>query len=718
MAFEKKEFRLLAGPLNYSNPGDKFGSEQRYSLLMQNFRIDGKGRLFCRRGIEQQGSADLSSAINRVMPSGHGVYVGTSGGGLYADDGGNDLGASFDGWPVGFATGGEDYAFFMNRSGPKRRQRGGSLEDWSVPAPTSSIGAVNTGVAGSLTGTYQVYVTFVTAGGGETNPSEGVEVTLTNELVSMTGIPTSPNPAVIMRRVYIGGGTLGAVYLLVEINDNVTTALDVDRTETQLTDLGIIMSTSNDPIPSGRVLAGPYFQRLIVASTELEPNAYWWTETNVFTSLPATNVNYIGGGDTPILAITWHKRQINFYKIDGIWRLQNDPATTGDQEQANASFGCIGPNAVVAAGRYDYFVGPSGVYLFDGDNAHEISQSIRGIFEDDRYIPVTADFSVLPMSSDPGAREKTVISWDGQKVYVSYAEQGYSEPNTVLVYDPDLEEWSGYKVNSDAGIEAYTAMAFDAATDKLLGGGGNGKLYHVNHGADDDGNGIPVGWFSGYEDFGLPDNLKVIDDLQIEGNAQGQNLSIFLWADDGERQFSMGTFNLGGFTRQTFPIRDSSESNDVGVRCRNIAVHIDGPEVSSLQGVEITSVILHYRVEVREGRTFDTGPIDLDTWQVKSIREFEMEIESTTNITWTLYTDVPHRALTLRDTGTINHTSGVRGSRFLKLATPPDGSRMRLTLESEQPFKLFTLWVRFLPYGEYVSGAAGDDYESEVLGAA
>jgi hypothetical protein len=719
MAFQKKELRLLAAPLNLQTPGDKIG--QRFSLLMQNLRIDGKGRLLCRRGVEQFG-AGVGEPIHTLMKSGHavGLYL-AAGSDLYADNGATDLGASFDGYPVGWANAG-DFIWFMNRSGPKKRAAGGSLQDWSILTPTAPLGAAVGGGAGALTGTYQLYVTFVNATEGESNPSEGIEVTLSAEAITITGIPTSPDSQVVKRRIYIGGGTLGAIYLLVEINDNTTTEVTVNRTETELTDLGLIMPTNHDPAPAARGLAGPYFQRLIAYSSEEFPHAYWWTETNEFDYFPATNTNYIGSADTPILFITHHKRQLNFYKPEGIWRLQNDPATTGDQEQTNAGFGALGPQAVTAAGAVDYFVGPRGVFLMDGDRAIEISEPIRGIFEDDRYIPVTAEFAVRPMSSDPDARARTVCGFDGHRLRVSYCEQGFTAPNATLVYDPLSGEWSGERIATDLGMgDGLYSFLYDPAGDHIYAGGTDGFIYTLDHSADDHGNGIPVYYFSHYEDFGLPDNAKILDDIQIEGDARGQNLTIKLWADDGAVEIPIGTFNLTGYTRQTFAIRDAGTvpgfegfTGQVGQRIRNVAVDLNG-DISSQEGLIIEALILHYRVEVREGRTFDTGPIDLGTNLVKGIFEFELEIESNTAVTWTLLTDLPQNALTQRDTGSLPTTGGVRGSRFIKLATPYDGHRMQFTLEAIDVFRLYSVWVRFLPYGEYISGPAGQTYESKVF---
>ncbi len=721
MAFRSKDLKLLAAPLNLATPGDKIG--QRYSQIMSNWRIDGKGHLRSREGMEQVGTTNVGERIHTLFKSGHsiGMYV-AAGSDLYADQGGTNLSASFDGARVGAANAGV-FAYFMNRNGAKKRKQGGSLRNWSILPASGSIGSAAGTGTGLGNGDYLVYVTFVSGDGEESNPSEPIEVTLTNQQLILTGIPISPDPQVSIRRIYIAGGTLSQALLLVEISDNTTTSITVNVDESLIVvNPGIEMRTDRDPVPNGRILAGPYFQRLIVASTEDEPHAYWWTDTNEFSSISAFSKNFIGGGDFPILAITHHQRMLIFYKADGVWRLQNDPATTGDQEKTNASFGPVGLHAVVSASSLDYFVSPTGAYAFDGDRSVEISQQVRGIWEGDRYIPITPGFSVSPMTRDPDARATTAIGFDGRRVWISYPEQGFSSPNRTLIYDPQQNEWSGHRVAAAVGSgEGFTEFAYDPATAKFYGASTDGWFYHLAFGGTDAGSPIPVRYFSHYEDFGEPDLDKIIDDLVIKGNAQGQNITVKLWANNGETEYALGTFNRTGAFRQVFSARDASITTEVGLRGRNVAIDLNG-DVSSTQAVEIDSVVLHYRFEQRESRSFDSGPFTLGTEKVKTLYRFEIDLESISNVVWTLESDLPQNALVVRATGTLLRTNGVRQSVFLKLDSPVDGIRFRLTLEStlsadqgSQPFRAHDVWVEMLVIGEYIAGDAGDCFETQAM---
>ena len=714
MAYHSKDLKLLAAPLNYSTPGDKIG--QRYSQIMSNWRIDGKGHLRSREGIEQVGASNVGERIHTLLKSGHaiGMYV-AAGSDLYADQGATNLSAAFDGVRLGTANAGS-FAYFMNRNGAKKRKAGGSLVDWSILPPSGSIGSAAGTGTGLGNGDYSVYVTFVNADGDESNPSEPIEVTLTNQQLILTGIPTSPDSQVSIRRIYVGGGTLSQILLLVELSDNTTTSITVDVDESLIVvNPGIEMRTDRDPVPNGRILAGPYFQRLIVASTEEEPHAYWWTETNEFGSISVFNKNFIGGGDFPILAITHHQRMLIFYKADGVWRLQNDPATTGDQEKTNASFGPVGLHAVVSASSLDYFVSQIGCFAFDGDRSVEISQQVRGIWEGDRYIPVTRDFAVRPMTTDPDARATTAIGFDGRRVWISYPEQGCSSPNRTLIYDPQQNEWSGYRVAAALGSgEGFTEFAYDPGTASFFGASTDGFFYHLDHGSTDGGSAIPVAYFSHYEDFGEPDLDKIIDDLVIKGNAHGQNITVKLWANNGETEYALGTFNRDGPFRQVFSARDASITTEVGLRGRNVAIDLNG-DVSSQEAVEIDSVILHYRFEQRESRSFDSGPFNVGTDKVKTLYRFEIDLESTVNCTWTLESDLPHNALTVRATGTLLRTNGIRQSVFIKLPTPVDGIRFRFTLECPELFRAHEVWMDLLVIGEFISGDAGDCFETQAM---
>jgi len=730
MAFAKKTHRILAGSLNYASPGDKIGEPNALRLI--NFRVDELGRLRSRRGVERVNPAHPTNPtdIHTVMRSGHssGLYL-AAGHTLHADTGATSLVgglSNFDGARVGWANFG-DFIWFMNRGfgitrGPlKRHKSGGSVRDWTPAAPTSAP-TIAAGAAGSLSGDYYVYITFTTAYGHESNPSPiTAVVTLAAEQISLTGIPTSPDAQVSARRIYVQGGTLGAAYLAYELGNNSSTSLSFDTAEDLLTQLGNpILELDHFEAPRARGLTGPYFNRLIAFSTADNPNRYFWTPTNQPWYFPDTNFNDVGGADSPLLAVTHHKRILAFYKPDGIWRLIGDPGTSGgDQEQTNANFGPLGDAAVANAGNIDYLVGPDGVYRFNFDTLQDISRNIKPLFQG-RFVAITDSFGVAPLSTDPAARATSVLGWDGSLLRFSYPEEGQPFPNITLVYDPALGSWSQEQIASAVGMgDGYRAFLYDPTINVAYGSGRDGYVYHLDHGQLDHTSPFFVAYVSHYDDLGLPDNFKILEDIEIEGDTSGENLTIKLFLDDGETEIAIGSFNSVTFPagRRIYPIREGvGYAGQIGVRARNYAISIEGtvsqPNVS--HPIQITDIVIHYRLEVRLGRTFDSGPTNLGTNQVKAIDALQFELEAEAAVTWTILTDLPGRNLVERDSAAFAATSG-RKTQLVLLPAPPDGARLQVTLESDAPFRLHSAQLRRLVYGEYLDGSAGEFFETEEL---
>lgn len=725
MAFDKKTHRLLAGSLNFASPGDKIGEPNALQLL--NFRVDEPGRLRSRRGVERVNPASQTNSpdIHTIMRSGHasGFYL-AGGRELFADNGGTTLVgglSTLDGARVGFASF-AGFDWFMNRGsgitrGPLKRhpsKLGGLARDWTIPAPTNAPTVV-AGAAGSLTGEYFVYVTFTNAEGHESNPSPVSDaITLAAEQLSLTNIAVSPDSQTSARRIYVQGGTLGASYLATEISDNSTTSLAFDTSEDVLTQLSNrILEVDHDEAPQARGLTGPYFNRLIAFSSAEYPNRWWWTPTNQPSYFPADSHNDVGGSDSELLAVTHHKRILAFYKPDGIWRLIGDPGTaSGDQEQTNANFGALGAAAVANAGNVDYVVGPDGVYRFNFDTLTDVSFAIKPLFQG-RFVPITETFSASPISTDPAARANSVLGWDGSRLHFSYAEEGQTHPNITLVYDPLRRTWSHEQVASGVNMgQGYRAFLYDPTTNKSFGSGRDGFVYRLDHGITDQGSAISVKWFSHYDDIGRPDNFKVAEDIEIEGDTGGDDLTVKLFIDNGKTELALGSFNSVTFPggRRTFPIRGAI-ADQVGQRLRNYAIQIEGDVTHP---VEITDIVVHYRLEVRLGRTFDSGPTNLGTNQVKQNDAMQFEVEAEGAITWDVLSDQPGRNLAARQSGTFAPTTA-RKTQLVLIPIPPDGSRFQWTLESDSPFRLHSAQVRILVYGECLDGSAGDVFEPEPL---
>src|SRR5207302_2008482 len=63
---------------------------------------------------------------------------------------------------------------------------------------------------------------------------------------------------------------------------------------------------------------------------------------------------------------------------------------------------------------------------------------------------------------------------------------------------------------------------------------------------------------------------------------------------------------------------------------------------------------LHYRVEPRDAKTWNSGPLSLGDPRVKNINLIDLVIWNRGQITWELWTDLPGNVMTMRTTGVFN----------------------------------------------------------------
>jgi hypothetical protein len=139
-----------------------------------------------------------------------------------------------------------DWIFFTNGfDTPLKIDTSLNVTYWGIVAPTTAITAT-AGGAGNLNGTYYWVTTF---GNSVQESSEGLisaPLTVSNQQVNLTTIPTSPDPQVTKRSVYRVGGSSGIWELVVTLNDNTTTTYTDNIGDTAL---GVALVPRRDPPP-------------------------------------------------------------------------------------------------------------------------------------------------------------------------------------------------------------------------------------------------------------------------------------------------------------------------------------------------------------------------------------------------------------------------------------------------------------------------------------
>ena len=448
---------------------------------------------------------------------------------------------------------------------------------------------------------------------------------------------------------------------------------------------------------------GPYFGRIIAFSTTANTNRWFWTPINKPWYFPLGNSNDIGSTESEILAVTVHKRMLVFYTQDAIWRLQGDPATRGEQAETNATIGILGPNAVADAGEVDYIAGPDGIYLFDLDQAHKVSKKLDPLFKRESVV-IDGD-TIAALSADDDARARTVLMYADHLLYVSYAEQGRQYPNITLVLDTESGNWARWKLASGIGsTTGFRSLLFDSNQDALYGALRNGKFYRLNEPGvfEDDGNSFQARYLSRFQDQGHPARDKVYEDLVVRSDTGAQAVTVILHFDGGATEQAVASLVTDGPPgEQIFPLGTDAK----GFRARNVAIELDGTTSAK---IEVDDIYLHYYIEARQSRGYDSQSLDFETNLVKQVEAVRFEIEQLGEVKCHLESDRPTVALTERQSFSVPGAFDTRKTIDVVLATVVEGVHLRVRLATPNDpiaFRLHGLWLKMRPIGVWLNGA-------------
>jgi hypothetical protein len=452
------------------------------------------------------------------------------------------------------------------------------------------------------------YYTYVTADSIESNPSPiSTPLLKANRLSMGVALIASADPQVTGIHVYRTGGTLGAIYRVTatpEANTN-HTYVDVSTDDT-LTALGLFLEADHDDPPAAAGIIAPYFGRAVTWNTTANPNRFFWSEINQL-HFPGSagvtgNWNDIGAKSEALLAATVHQGYMNFYKANEIWRLIGDPGdTSGLVEKTRSKRGAVGPRAVCTGEGGDYFADTEGIYFFNGETPTLISQKIDPIFKGQT---VALGNAVTIAAISTTARGAMAMEYVNGRLYVSYPATGSSTNNAGLVYHVESQRW--YR-------DSRGFSGFFNESNVLLGGQPGGTVMQLETTNADAGGAIAIAYQSKYYDCGGADVQKTFEDFVIECDAGATTLTIQAVLDNGGSTVALGTVTGSG--RQKFT---KQFATGLGQKATNISIRITG---SGTNEVVIYGMWIHYYVEARSAKSFDTDEDGLGVPGVKVVRQ-------------------------------------------------------------------------------------------------
>lgn len=259
----------------------------------------------------------------------------------------------------------------------------------------------------------------------------------------------------------------------------------------------------------------------------------------------------------------------------------------------------------------------------------------------------------------------------------------------------------------------YDSLFYEGNTGDLLGGF-DGAVYALEDGPDDNGVAIPLIWQSRYLDQGAPNNLKTYQDLVIEHNTAGAVVNVTLVLDNGTRSLWIGDFQSSGEGKQQTVFRIESDFDGAtvgGAQAKNCAILLEADAEPGYLPCAIFGIFLHYYVEARGRKHYDSDEFDCGTQAVKRIRAVELDLLTAHDLQIQIHSDLPGNQMGTR----VQYVIPAGGSRRKHQVPVPDyveGRHLRILIysDSDNEWHLWgpvRVWVH--PYGTYL-----ENYESDA----
>lgn len=735
MAYEPKTLRILPGGLNLLPPSDQVAEGDCIDLT--DWWPASLGRLEQAPVLKTLSSGSDFGKDSLAQSNGNIFYGGN---GFLSEIGRGRIDSGYDGYPLGLISF-QGWLWIMNPTRQRRYQDTGATflgVDWFIGAADQGLTVVDLpGQGGLLVQEYEYYLTWFIQGLGETNPSPVAPYTTAlGDAVSLTrpDISDAPFGATgwnVYRQDYIdstGVGVFGIAYLVnpSPIPIAQTTYIDFGLVATNqdplsLKLLGVIMADDHDPPPPARIVANQVYNgRIVVANSSDHPNRIWYTDSLEPAFFPGANNANSGNwvdvgtdsGDA-ILAIAVRPLTLIVYRQRSIWRV------LGDFDDPNSridpivpELGIAGPRAMVSTSLGDYFAASAGrgIYSFNNDWAQKISDKVDPIW---RSLP-TENFQPL----GKGHESQIALGYRDGRLWCSYPlSDGFPAP--ALKYHIESKRWF-------AGSEGYGAF-LDAGSEFI---GVNGDVHALE--SVYEAGATAIAFQSQYHDCNLPDNEKTWADLVISHNTQGAVLTVTIRLDKDANptndSFVLTTIASNGLTQQIIPLLYPSnyaiaELQGESIRSFSLSIRISGFGAQDAPIVIDGPMLVHYHVEARKAKRFDTFPMDLGTQQVKVIDQVQFDVDATDTANPSLaaaklqfYSDVPGGTMVLRNASQcqVGPTTG-RSSEVVIPAQPVVGRLVRAVITTPTDFKIYGMRARVLAIGVYLDGTIHDFWEPVTI---
>lgn len=520
---------------------------------------------------------------------------------------------------------------------------------------------------------FVAYYTYTTQAGHESNPSDPSDpITVIRTGIDVSAMVASADAQVTGQNVYISGGTLQAV-LRVNANTPIAGATyQIRKGDDELLDDDLELENDHDDPPVASGLIGPFYDRLIAFGAS---KIYWSHQGKPYAFAGPTLLTgdwvAVEEGIGDLLAATMRPGVIFFYGTNGVCVMQGDPGGDSAIHRSAHQGGIQSPQGVCQTPRGDFVNFSKGIYAFNGDSGQVLSKKIERVFKDDGF-----DLT------------KAALGYSTDVLWVS---------DGTLTYKLDLLTQNWFR-------DSRVFSCFFSDGGALIGVTATGDVLDLDSGATDAGASYPVIYTSKDFDCDLHTDEKRFGDFDLWANTNGATLTVQAILTDPDQTITLGTITSSAEERFVFAFAASGDGLDAR-RCR---IRITG---NVTEGCVLHSMTLWYYPKAREGKSFDTGELDLGTHKMKRLLELVLDADNPAAAIVTVKSDRP-QPMANRTTLALAATTD---RRMQPLVINPDdliiGRLFRIVPHGDD-LRVYGGRLLYQVYGTYIEGSEGEYYFS------
>lgn len=480
-----------------------------------------------------------------------------------------------------------DLMFFGQGSTPYK-YNGTDFTQHGVNEPTNTVSAASGGTAGgNLNGTYSYKIAYVNSYAAVGNLSSGaVTITVTNEDVQLTSLPTAPQSfGVNDRYIYRTDDSASTYKFIGALGDNSTTTF-VDNVASSAAGAEGELDAG---LPPNWKYAVTFQDRIFAVEDSSEPSYLWYSNLGdpfIFASTNFIKINRSDGAT--IKGISIHANSILLHKSNGkIWAVFMPDTTASNWIliDTNSKYAAVSHRSIVNFQGSQMFLGGklgkiTGFYKFQGLLNQPVAQNFvsSNLFADDASDRIETDVFDFEESF---AENCAAIEYKNLLYFAVTKGSGNTTNNRIYVFDFHRRTGKRTVVAAWSPWNGINGAMFTIFNGNLYVGSStaNGTVYQLNDGTyNDDGSAIDSYlWTKEFDE--TPQHKDYEKDFRaahFEVENTGDWEMGILWRTDSEDSTgNLKTFNLDAGGKNWGSLIWGVENWDAGTNRKNVKLSLN-----------------------------------------------------------------------------------------------------------------------------------------------